>query len=421
MSTQQLSAQRRNSSIKQLIGGLMMAFMTICLTFLGLEVGTRLLLSPPYNPATGEFYACNNRLGWTGELNFRGVIEDPNFRQELSFNSLGMHDSEHPLEKSAEGIRILLLGDSFVQAVQVNEAETAHQILEDYLNEQNITEKSNIEVLSSGVVNWGTNQQLVYYREQGQLFGPDLVLLAFYIGNDLADNLPGNVVTSGGFNCYAPYFAICDGKLNPEPLTYAPGISDMDNNCSALRRGWINSGGWLFQHSRLYQQLEPLLVANYPRQQFGQGFPSAFSALYFPSNEAELKQAWQITEATMAQLKQEVEANGSQFAVALISPDIVVRLGVLSPAEQAAVLKDDPILADAQADRPNQRLSAFLHKQNIPFIDLTPAMIEHLATNPTPLYILGEGHWTVEGNRIAGEVVAQWLMTNNLLSEKTAP
>ncbi len=421
MTTQQTPPQRKNRSGKHIISGTIVAIFSICLVIFMLELGVRLLLPPPYAPTAGELFACHNTLGWSGTPNFTEIIEDPNFRQELTFNSLGMHDTEHSLEKSADSFRILWLGDSFIQAVQVSETETAHQVLEDHLNQQQSNGQPKVEVLSSGVINWGTNQQLIYYREQGRLYEPDLVLLAFYIGNDFSDNLPGNVVTTSGFNCYAPYFALCNDTLNPTPLTYAPGISDLQNNCSALRRGWINMVGRLFHYSRLYQQVEPLIVANYPRRQFGTKLPSAFSALYFPSSEDEMEQAWQITQAMLAQLKQEVEADGKQFAVVLISPDIIVRLGVLSPTEQAAVLKDDPILADAQADRPNQRLSAFLHNQNIPFIDLTPAMIEHLATNPTPLYILGEGHWTVEGNRVAGKVVAQWLTTNNLLSERTNP
>ncbi len=415
MSLQQIPSLQKTSIGNHIITGTIITVVSICLAIFILELGVRFLLPPPYGPKTGEFFTCNNTLGWTGTPNFKGVIEDPNFQQEITLNSLGMHDTEHSLEKPPNTSRILLLGDSFIQAVQVSEAETAHQILENYLNTQQEADYPTIEVLSSGVINWGTNQQLLYYREQGHLFQPDLVLLVFYIGNDFSDNLPGNAITTNGFNCYAPYFSTCNNTLNPESLSYAPGISHLQNNCSALRRTWINSIGQLFQYSRLYQQLEPLIVATYPRQQFGDKLPSAFSALYFPSSEAELEQAWQITQATLAQLKQEVEADGRQFAVVLISPDITVKLGALSPAEQTAVLKDDPILAEAQADRPNQRMATFLNSQNIPFVDLAPAMIEYLATNPTLLYIPGDGHWTVEGNRVAAEIMTHWLITSGLL------
>ena len=149
------------------------------------------------------------------------------------------------------------------------------------------------------------------------------------------------------------------------------------------------------------------------RQQFGQAYASPYSALYFTNDEAELKYAWQITQATLAQLRQEVEADGAQFAVALISPEIVVRLALLSPAEQDVFLQSNPIFAKAQIDRPTQRLADFLNDQHIPFIDLTGPMIDHLAATGSPLYLVGEGHWTKEGNRVAGETLAQWLLKND--------
>jgi hypothetical protein len=155
------------------------------------------------------------------------------------------------------------------------------------------------------------------------------------------------------------------------------------------------------------------LITNRPRRAFGQAYPQAFSALYLPNDEAELEQAWQVTLATMTQLQQEVEADGSQLAVALISPEIIIHLGLLSPAEQEVFLKDNPDFAKAQVDRPNRRLAEFLNRQKIPFVDLTTPMIEHLAANSIPLYLLGEGHWTVEGNRVAADVLVQWLIQND--------
>ncbi len=398
---------------------LLLALMSICLTVFALEIAVR-FLPPPYSPDTGILFSCHNSLGWTGMPNFQDVLEDPNFRQELRFNSLGMHDTEHTLEKAPSTFRILMLGDSFVHAVQVGEAATAHQVLENYLNQQEQTGQLHFEVVSSGVVNWGTNQQLIYYREQGRRFQADLVLLTFYIGNDFLDNLPGNVLTIKGFNCYAPYFALCNGELNPNPLVYAPGISNLQNNCSPARRALMNIMGALYQHSRLYQQIEPFIIANKPRQQFGQAYPQSFSALYLPNDEVELEQAWQITQATITQLNQEVEAGGTQFAVAIISPWSVIQLALLSQAEQESFLKNNPVFVKAQANRPNQRLTKFLNSKNVPFIDLTTPMIEHLNSDGTPLYLLGEGHWTVEGNRVAADTLAQWLIENNflLVSEK---
>jgi lysophospholipase L1-like esterase len=381
-----------------------------------LELGAR-LLPTPYPPDTGKFFACHNTLGWTGAPYFQGVLEDARIYQELAFNAQGMHDTDHAPEKPPGTFRILMLGDSFVQALQVGEAETAHQLLENRLNQASPPGRASVEVISAGVVNWGTNQQLVYYREQGQFFRPDLVLLMFYLGNDFQDNLPGNGLTVQGVNCYAPYFGLCEGQLVPSPLAYAPGLPPAQDSCSPFRQSLAQGAGQLYSYSRLYRQLDPLLVSRRPRQAFGQEYDSPYSALYLPNDEAVLEQAWQITEATLAQLRREVEAGRGRLAVGLISPDIIIRLARLSPAEQDIFLRDNPIFAQAQIDRPNQRLAAFLEQQDIPFLDLAPPMVDHLAANPSPLYFLGEGHWTAEGNRVAADALARWLVENNFFDQ----
>ena len=48
-----------------------------------------------------------------------------------------------------------------------------------------------VEVINTSVDNWGTDQQLVYYREEGRRFEADLVLLAFCMCNDVINNYPG--------------------------------------------------------------------------------------------------------------------------------------------------------------------------------------------------------------------------------------
>lgn len=381
----------------------------MCVALFLLEATARFLPSP-YRPNAGHYFECHSSLGWTGEPNFTGLLNGPGFKQNLRFNALGMHDADHSLTKEPNTFRILMLGDSFIHAVQVDESATAHQILEDYLNDSKNANQPAYEVISGGVVNWGTNQELVFYREYGREFQPDLVLLMIYLGNDLLDNLPGNVLTIKGQNCYAPYFAVCEGNLNPNPLTYAPGLSSSSEICSPARRGLINTLGSLYQHSRLYQQIEPLIIKYQPRQEFGQAYPSAFSALYVDTDEAALEQAWQVTTAIIAQLQQEVSADGVPLAVGIISPEIVIRLATLSPAEQEIFLRDNPDFATANLQRPNDRLAEFLNSRQIPFIDLTQPMIEYSTTHPNvPLYIVGEGHWTVEGNRLAAQVLYDWL------------
>jgi lysophospholipase L1-like esterase len=418
--------EERQTTKKRKWIGLLLALVSACLTIFLLEIGVRLFLPPPYHGGGGvppyhpqdTLYQCDNNMGWTGVPNFHDDVIHFDKRRKIKLNSLGMYDTEHPIEKPANNYRILMLGDSFVHATQVEEKQTSHQVLEDYFNEQFATSESGrIELLSAGVVGWGTTQQLAYYRQHGQQFKPDLVLLMFYLGNDFENNLPGSPMTlHGGINCYSPYFIMCNDQMNPEFLPFAPGISSLEPSCSSVKRTFIKLMGRLYQYSRLYQQLDPLVQLYLPQQTFGEEEHGPYLALYLPDDDPIKEQAWLRTEAAIAQLQKESHQNGSEFAVVVFSTEVLTRLSLLSPEERAAFTSENPILTQIEPDLPNKRLVNFFNQHNIPFIDTTQPIIEQERVSQLPLYLYGDGHWTAEGNRVMGEMIARWLNESNLVT-----
>ncbi len=409
---------------KEIALKVVLVLVSIGVTIFILELGVRLLLPPPYDTEAGnlplfhgqaDILKCDNALGWTGTPDFVGNVEMLNMQADLAFNSKGMHDTEHTVEKPLDTFRILMLGDSYVHAVQVNEPLTSHQQLENYLNQSSEISSLRYEVISGGVTGWGTGQELAYYRQQGRDFKPDVVLLMVFLGNDFENNLPGHVLTINQFNCYPPYFAICDGQINAEALLYAPGISGLDNNCSTLRRWLITGMGKLYQNLRLYQQVEPLIISQRPRQMFGQGYPNPFWALYLPDNDPVLEQAWQTTEGIITQLRDEVEADGAKFGVVFFPWSVIVEFSALSPAQQQAISLENPILNDAETDRPNKRLLGSLEDKNIPSLDLTPLLANHQKKLTESLHFVGDAHWTEEGNRFVGETLSKWVVETGLI------
>ncbi len=406
--------------------GLLLALVSVCVTLFALEVGIRLFLPPPYHAGGGvvpyhpqdTLYQCDNDLGWMGVPNYRGPVIHFDEQRDITLNSLGMYDTDHQLDKPPGIFRILVLGDSFVHATQVNEDQTSHQVLENYFNEHFDSEASQIEVISGGVVGWGTTQQLAFYREYGRNFDIDLVLLMFYLGNDFENNLPGSPMTlHKGFNCYSPYFIMCRDQMHPELLPYAPGISDLEPSCSSFKRLFVRTMGTLYQHSRLYQQLDPLILTYFPRPTFGDSFLSSFLALYLPDDEIEEKHAWLRTKAAIAQLQQESYENNAQFGVVLFGTEVFTRLSLLSPDAKAAFFNENPAYAKIQPDLPNKQLIEFFNRHNIFFMDTTTPIIEMQRGSAVPLYLFGDGHWTAEGNRVMGEMMAQWLYEQSLVTK----
>lgn len=100
----------------------------------------------------------------------RGLF-DVTFR----YNSWGMKDYEYNLEKPASGYRILVLGDSWGENLQVAIPDSFDNVLESRLNRMYAPRP--IEVINASVYAYDTAQQLMYFRNEGHRLRPDLVIL----------------------------------------------------------------------------------------------------------------------------------------------------------------------------------------------------------------------------------------------------
>jgi hypothetical protein len=119
--------------------------------------------------------------------------------KRLSTSSRGLRGAaERAYEKEPGVTRVVLLGDSYTFGDEVSDDETWAHHLERLL--------PGTEVLNLGVHGYGLDQALVYLREEGVRYRPDVVLLGF-VWFDIHRNL-------FAFTNYAkPTFAVVDGQL----------------------------------------------------------------------------------------------------------------------------------------------------------------------------------------------------------------
>jgi len=390
---------------------------SICVSLIILELGVRLL--PP--PAKlfenyGNTYVCSSTMGWVGQPNLQSNIKREEYEHAINFNSQGMYDTEHDIKKAENSFRILWVGDSFAQTIQVLEPETAHQQLEIMLNERLGHSEQQFEVINLGVMGWSNAQALVQYRELGRQYQADLVLLHFFMGNDVNNNLPGHALTINGFNCYSPYFPICeDGQLDSQAWYHVPGLDPAWGHCAGFYREITNGLSTIQQNSFLFARLEPLLLSWKERRTYGNTFALPFAALYLPQESTEVSYGWAVTEGIIKQFNQEAQADNATFGVTIIGPREVVWLSLLNEAQRASFTQSNPEMATATVDRPNLRLQQFLTSENIPTLDLQAEMIHYMAETGADLYLPIDRHWTVEGNRVAAEMMYQWLVEQELV------
>lgn len=163
------------------------------LFILSAELFLRLIHYKPPEIVTREKYKDVNKLYlphshalWCGNL---GHALD--FENEVVTNALTLHDTDHAFEKNPGVYRILFLGDSFVESLQVPLEDTFFKIIERDLNKKSkeLFGKESIEAVAIGRSGAGSIQETVDLVNLGLKFSPNLVITLVVDQNDFKDDV----------------------------------------------------------------------------------------------------------------------------------------------------------------------------------------------------------------------------------------
>lgn len=389
---------------------------SVLFTLAIIEIGLRI-----YGFSYPEFYIVDARRGYALRPGVEGW-----YRKEgeayVRINSEGLRDREHAKVKPPNTLRIAVLGDSYAEALQVPFENSFCAVLERKLRECPGSAGSEIEVLNFGVSGYGTAQELITLREYVWQYSPDLVLLALTTNNDVSDNVRELKRVD-----QIPYgFVLQDGTLVEDQ-------SFQTLKSFKLRRSFIGSlGRWFRDHLRVVQGID-LAVRNYkasralrqatPRVQpsptsqsgansAGESSPTPApiadvgvdNQIYRVPEDPVWNQAWSTTEDLIKIMNDEVRSHGAQFVVVTLSNGIQV---TPSPQTRIAFLRT---IGATDIFYPDNRIREFCQQQGIPVITLAPDLQKYAETNNTFLHgfgdNIGNGHWNVLGNQVAGELAA---------------
>jgi hypothetical protein len=120
---------------------------------------------------TGKYSAYHPTRGWAVLPDIRNMTPFGKGKF-VNTNSKGLRGTtEYPYTPTPGKERILVLGDSFTFGTDVSDDETYSHYLEAAL--------PNIEVLNLGVQGYGQDQMLLYLKEEGIKYHPNIVVLGF--------------------------------------------------------------------------------------------------------------------------------------------------------------------------------------------------------------------------------------------------
>lgn len=95
-------------------------------------------------------------------------------------------------ELTQSGLRIMVYGDSNIQARFTDLSSTYPSQLEQLINENH---PLNVEVINAGVVGFGPDQSLLKFKEEKEIYKPDIVILQVFADNDYGDIIRNKLFT----------------------------------------------------------------------------------------------------------------------------------------------------------------------------------------------------------------------------------
>lgn len=180
----------------------------------------------------------------------------------VSISSQGLRDRDYGLEKPADVVRILMLGDSLTFGWGAPVEGTTSKALERLLNASGGPRR--YEVINTGVGNTNTAMQAAYLMNRGYEFQPDIVVLNYFI-ND-AEETPKKKENWLTNHSYAAVFLA--GRLDILERTYF-GKADWQQYYRDLYR--TDAAGWQEAQQSLDRLTGfcrdkgfKLMVVNYP-------------------------------------------------------------------------------------------------------------------------------------------------------------
>lgn len=354
------------------------------------EAGLRLLHIP------GSIYATDPKTGlMVLNPNSTFVYRKSCFNNLVKTNSFGFHDAQITLEKPANTTRIAVLGDSFVESLQVPLEKTFYNRLEQMLNQEYSDRK--FEVIGLGKSGNGTYNDYRYYLKYGSRFSPDLVVDALLVGNDLRDDssqLTGMLNAEANYTASTvtdfPQFDERGQLIIPEPKRAEP---------SPIYKQILKKSAVLVQAVRLVREF--MSKRYYTKQTENQKAREENAIIV--DNQVYLKEypqvweeAWKTEEELLRTFSVKVEENRSKFLL-------------VSLTEEFRVTQTQSTDQRLDYGKPEQLLQKISEEQSFSYLALLPAFQKLYKETGKDPHFSCDGHWNETGHEWAAQTIFDYL------------
>jgi hypothetical protein len=329
---------------------------------------------------------------------------DPEGAYSYRTNSLGFRSPELPGEAEPPPpgtTRLFFVGDSFLAGVNVRPDDVLPFSCEAALRARGHA----VEAYNISYRGIGTAQELLLFRRHAESVRPGVVVLVFYVGNDVVDNTPelvGRTTVSSG--AYVRPFLLSDGR-------------------GGLETVWLDPArAWLRARSRIFQALEIKLlnaglVEDPAAADQSQTAEQRIAAGHLPDRSLEVfrspeplgpwEAGWKRTEDLLRAFRSEVEALGARFVLVVVPHRYQVQKDGVSRVLDEWLREARRPALDELVDwnLPERRIGAFAAAEGFVSVPLLDALREATAATRKSHYLF-DGHLDSRGHRLAGTLLA---------------
>jgi hypothetical protein len=352
----------------------------------------------------------DEQLGWKLRPGAKGWFTGEG-RGYVQVSPAGYRDRTHDVAKPKHTYRVAVLGDSFAEAMQVDFKATFWWQLQEKLAAC-APQGREVEVMNFGVSGYGTAQEALALEGAAIKYQPDLVLLAFTNGNDLADNSPKLAIKKD-----QPFYRL-DGAKNLRLDASFAQTESYQSHVSPLLDYYRGASDKLRVVQALHQAKKTISAIKAGAAHAGEGMkaqknipgtePGTDLSAFAPPRDAAWEEAWAVTERIIAGMNAFAARNQARFAMTMVThgvqlhPDPSVRRNV-----QNALGVEDLFYVE-------RRMQALGSKEGFPVIALAPEMQRRADAERAYFHGfrnvgMGIGHWNEDGHRVAAEILAKRL------------
>lgn len=326
----------------------------------------------------------------------------------FQFNRQGWnHPRDYTTSKPAGVLRVCVIGDSYVEALQVNPGEAMFSVAERRMNRPGRP----VEWYAFGASGWGTAQEYECLRHYVLDYQPDVVIIVF-VQNDPEDCSP----YLNGIETYMPAYALDDsgGLVHFFPTQFEPSLVRKMMLRSALLRYLIDQKHVLARlRSGFAGAPHSAADAAAPLRERDSGLGSHEIAgiSNMPIAERE-RRTWELIGKLLAAARDDCSRRGARLLVAFrgFAPEIeAARTGeAMSYPEKTA----DPFCLGSRVGRMGpEELEPLCKRLGIPYLDLTGPLRAMVRATGKSHVFPDDGHYNAAAHRAAGEALAAWVET----------